>query len=566
MPPEDQRPYEVIPFTNEGFTQLLADLSGTSLDSVQKKSHQGYFLEYFEEFRAATIIVERLYIDHDYLEDYAAYYAKCFHRYERFCSRLHFFNLAITHNQFEDLLRASNGHLDPQKLADGYLGFMVIKPLPDTFIGRTCLRTYPQNGHRFYPTTRTHDAHLFGLTLSVEAVAFQEQDNTVAMCATSALWAAFQGTGKLFHHPILSPVEITKAATLNSDDAMRSLPNNGLNLEQMARAIRSVSLEPFFFDAHDPYILKSTVYAYLKGHIPVLLDVALVDVGPLVKDEDLQDLSKPSDSSPTLAISPETEPQSMTGSETAASNDENPPKNHLRGEKIGEHEVAIVGYGLGGQLEPLSETGLLLTATRIDKLYVHDDQVGPYARMIINEKGHLSTSWPCDITHEIGRVWAAPGNALIPLYNKVRIPFDVIHDKVIVPLDQFLEDARAENVLPFSERLEWDIYLTSINQLKSDIMSEPNISGVYRENILCMPLPRYLWRATALYDGHKVFDLLFDATDIETGSLFLSAIEYDGDFSRFIREVANDEGYKFELSGDRLGFILNWFTSHSIDE
>ena len=48
--------------------------------------------------------------------------------------------------------------------------------------------------------------------LRVKSLSFQEQDHEVAACATSALWSIFHGTGKMFQHPILSPVEITKVA------------------------------------------------------------------------------------------------------------------------------------------------------------------------------------------------------------------------------------------------------------------------------------------------------------------------------------------------------------------
>lgn len=46
---------------------------------------------YFDHIGAKTIIVENDYIDRDFLEDYSGYYARCFHDYQRSCTRLHFF-------------------------------------------------------------------------------------------------------------------------------------------------------------------------------------------------------------------------------------------------------------------------------------------------------------------------------------------------------------------------------------------------------------------------------------------------------------------------------------------
>ena len=38
-----------------------------------------------------SFIWEPEYIDHDYMEDYTRYYAKCFQRYPKWCSRILFF-------------------------------------------------------------------------------------------------------------------------------------------------------------------------------------------------------------------------------------------------------------------------------------------------------------------------------------------------------------------------------------------------------------------------------------------------------------------------------------------
>ncbi len=96
------------------------------------------------------------------------------------------------------------------------------------------MKTYPKGKRRHYPATRRYDAHLLGLELAVESLAFQEQDTVAAACATSALWSVLQGTGVLYHHAITSPVEITKNATEHVRDASREFPNYGLYPVQMA--------------------------------------------------------------------------------------------------------------------------------------------------------------------------------------------------------------------------------------------------------------------------------------------------------------------------------------------
>jgi hypothetical protein len=84
--------YEVHPYSKEILIRLTAELSGqNSVDQIRKKSHPGYLDGYFQHMDVSTVLVERFYVDRDYLEDFAAYYVRCFEPYRRHCSRLHFF-------------------------------------------------------------------------------------------------------------------------------------------------------------------------------------------------------------------------------------------------------------------------------------------------------------------------------------------------------------------------------------------------------------------------------------------------------------------------------------------
>ena len=52
---------------------------------------------------------------------------------------------------------------------------------------------------------------------------------------------------------------------------------------------------------------------------------------------------------------------------------------------MGFHAVAVTGFSMGGDSPaPIGETQFSLKASRVDKLYVHDDQVGPFARMVFD--------------------------------------------------------------------------------------------------------------------------------------------------------------------------------------
>jgi len=470
--------YEIHPYSIETLRRLLAEKSGNSVDSVQKKIHCVYFNNYFNELSAKTIIVENSYVDRDFLEDYAAYYVRCFNPYKRFCSRLHFFNIPITKNKFDSML---NGRTKKKtyfkKFTESYLGFVVVKPLPETIIGRTCLKTYgSDNGRRFYPIIRCNEVNLFGLNLRVKSLAFQEQDKVVAACATSALWSTFQGTGMMFQHPILSPVEITKAACDHMPLETRAIPNQGLSGHLIAHAIRNVNLEPYLVKTLDHEILQANIYAYCKMGIPLLLGIKLVD------------LSKKDDN------------------------------------EIGYHAVAVTGYSLGLDAPTPIIGGFLTRSAQIDKIYVHDDQVGPFSRMGLEPGDILSTSYIGE-DGNIGSVGAIPWIIFIPLYHKIRIPLESIRASV-VDFDQWVEIFRDPGLINLSHRLVWDIHLTTINKFKKSVLDSDYTGIRDRRDILLSKMPRFLWRATAFCGQEPVLDLLFDATDIEHGSFLTKVIPY----------------------------------------
>jgi hypothetical protein len=505
--------FEVHEYSIAALEQLIAEKSKNSSDVISKKFHRLYFKGYFDYIKARTIVVESEYVDRDYLEDFAGYYVRCFHPYDRTCTRLHFFNNLC------------------QQLQQSYLGFVVVKPLPQTVIGRTCLVTYPTEGRRHFPITRSYNANLFGLDLKVETLAFQEQDKAVAACATSALWSVLQGTAMLFQHPILSPVEITKTATEHIPVESRTLPNTGLSPAMMARGIRGVSLEPFLVRVADEYVLRSTLYAYLRGKIPMILGVELFDVSD------------------------------------------------KRSQSIGLHAVAATGYSLGAtRATPYGESNFVLRASRIDKIYVHDDQVGPFARMVIDsgkvktpkgQRTSMVTSWRGK-SGEYGSVRAVPEILLIPLYHKIRIPFDVVHDAVlsfdalVKTLSEQLKDGPGKKLA--GKRFEWDIYLTTVNDLKRELLVKRSCGDSSLEDVLLQRMPHYMWRATASVDEKVMLDLLFDATDIELGQFFIMAIEYDREISSFIRTISKLEPIRVAYSARPIGKILDWFLSLALQE
>lgn len=474
--------FEVADYSIEEFISIIAAASSSPEDKVAAKQHINYFSNYFAALQARTIVVEYDYIDHDFLEDYAAYYVRCFEPYQKLTRRVHFFTTHFTGEDFEHFLSKEETGLTIDILQNSYVGFVVLKHLPNTVVGRTCLKTYgSDDGRREFPILREYKANLFGTTLKIETLAFQEQDTVVAACATSALWSCFQGTGKLFQHAIPSPVEITKAATEHIPENIpavntRPFPNDGLTAAQMAISVREVGLEPFVIGAKKHHILKSTLYAYLKAKMPSILAVGLCDED--AKGEDIL--------------------------------------------PIGGHAIAVTGFSLGHDSPvPEPNSGFLLKSSRIDKIYAHDDQIGPFARMECsseNGREFLDTTY----YSRREKVTAEPHFLLIPLYHKIRIPFEVIHD-AILQVDNLISIA-LEHI--GEERIEWDIYLTNVNDYKEQVVKNyPNtLIGSSLLEQATQKLPKFIWRVSAYLDGNLELDILFDATGIAQHSLIKNMI------------------------------------------
>ena len=518
-------PFEVVPYSIDELHKILTVYSKASEEAIDQSPHYFYAQTYFPEIGAKTIIVEPDYIDRDYLEDYAGYYVLCFKEYERHCTRVHFFSNEFSKDDFENLLGNRDDILSVGVLQNNYLGFTVIKNLPKTIIGRTCLKTYtevsPAKGKRCYPITRDYEANLFGIRLTVKSIAFQEQDSVVAACATSALWSAFQGTGKLFQHQIPSPVEITKAATRQIPQETRAFPSSGLTLEQMADAIRYVGLEPFLIDPQqNPYMFKAGLYAYLKGKIPVLFGIALHDLSP----------------SPLYC------------SDTSR------------------HAVALTGYHLSSQ-EPVMYPGTHFSckAFTVDKVYVHDDQVGPFAKMEIDTTPvdeipwTLSTSWRGG-DGRIGNVRAVPWILMVPLYHKIRISFSSVYYAVYCFHERVIEALRSTKIITFPDEIEWDIYLTTVNDLKSQLFSSDKLGRKVRLDVLLRAMPRFLWRATATCNGDTIMDLLFDATDIEQDQFLAHAIICNNELRDLLSEISLNPKLLNISKTDPEWKVLGWFS------
>lgn len=501
-------PFTVHQCNRDELKALLAEASITPKDKIEReiegKKQFDFLCAYLSKLDCKTIVAEYFYLDKDYSSDYSGYYVHSFHTYRKFCTRLHFFTRSFDDVSFENTLCEKGSKNAREELNTSYCGFIVVKPLRRTMIGRTCLKVYPPDGGQCsWPTKREYKASLYGIPLEIKTLAFQEQDGGTAACATSAVWSVLQKTGCLFHHDIMSPIAVTQAATLRRPPAGPIFPNDGLDIGQVADAIRSVGLEALVIEnpgLSESGMFREIVYAYLAMGIPVFLGVDLVDT--------------------------EASPKSK-----------------------GLHAIAITGYSLKESAFPApNEEGFRSFASDIDILHAHDDRVGPFAPFSIEDTPIKIQDMATDDvnTHNVSLcVWTSKGSpeseraipkaAVIPLYSKIRVGYLPVR-RAVERFEEMLTKLLAGDPIPFP-KLKWRIFLSKSNDIKEDVRKcDPPPAGLL--SILTQSMPRYVWRAQGLHHDQPMIEVFFDATEAQQGFSFFRPICYDPKVFYMLRGIS----------------------------
>ena len=291
-----------------------------------------YLSAYLEQIRCATVLIEDHYVDRDYVEDMAIFYARSLRAYPPYCRRMHFFSESFDESKWRHLsARANRGEDENVRhwLQDAYLGFSVTRPLPGSPLGRTVVATFGQDADggrtREFGGTREYAVHLGGFELRVEGLAFQQQDQGVSACATIALWSAIHRAAPMEGLPAMTPAQITEAASRYYLPGGRSLPSQGLTVNQMCEAIRAGGLAPIVIPATSPERDRAQLLGYMRSGL-----------------------------APVLAA------------ETLSTREG--------------HAVCAVGVKIGA-VKPRTDVNLAYRdgATALEGLYLHDDRLGPYA-------------------------------------------------------------------------------------------------------------------------------------------------------------------------------------------
>jgi hypothetical protein len=287
-----------------------------------------------------------------------------------------------------------------------------------------------------------------------------------------------------FHTILKSPSQITKDADNVSYDGSRLFPNRGLNVLQICQAIFNSGLVSEVKQAnltiqHNGAPCKVVSNKYLKKIIAAYAPIGI----PII-----------------LVVKVPTDGQH------------------------GLHAITISGFKSDPIQAVLPQTEAVFLSENIDRVYAHDDQWGPFARVNLVGDYELKTPWtdadpkktPTLVTHII-----------VPVYPKIRIAYEDI-EAVVLGLNAVLRFFFEKRIKKLNADLAWDIKIDFSENFKRQVKASA-LSDAKKIAILCKSLPKYLWLASCYIGDNLLFTFTFDATNVNNAMLGVNVISFVDD-------------------------------------
>lgn len=236
---------------------------------------------YLKDFRKdVLVIVEDEYVDKVYRNIFSQFLSTKLYEYKSRCVKLSFLEPSV------DVRSLIDGSIDDEVLKNGYLGFMVLRPICPGTVGRTAispkLLTY---SNRIAVCTAPIVGSVMGLKIVIEAFPHSSQDNEFCTCAETSIWSTMEYFGNKY--PEYSPILPSKIhQLLDSQMHQRHIPSYGLNYVNISYVFKVCGFgckvyslaygnNPGF-DAPEFYRIFST---YVESGVPMVTAVSGVNLG-----------------------------------------------------------------------------------------------------------------------------------------------------------------------------------------------------------------------------------------------------------------------------------------------
>ena len=444
------------------------------------------------------------------------FYGESARGYPNVCRRLLFFRPGdcTSTKSFRQLLDLACGGdaTAAEQLQSAFVGFTVIRPIPNTPLGRTVVDWYPDDRPNVVPRVvapcRRYDAHLAGLRLTVKGLTWQQQDSAVAACATVGLWTMFQSSAFQDRIALPTTAGITESGHRTASFGERVFPTSGLFNHHLLEAIKEHGLAPLFLegDEKDDFgssafsvaRFASTCASLLRSGFPVLI------IGKRGKDGHVIC---------AVGFRPRTPPRLATG-------------------KFEEEDA------------------------QIDHLYIHDDALGANVRFALRagEEGHAVLvpdppdpkrpnppveSPTLDVEEFIPREMAI---AVVP---ELRVSPDMLHE-VGLEVAKEMSTEMSGVVRPRKRRLPGvhvSLRLVRLSTYFESVLAECVAQGrpLQRARLELAektpPMSLYLAVVRISVEGNPMMDVLYDTTDGRRGLEPFAHTVFDADTAWLLRNA-----------------------------
>lgn len=485
----------------------LADLRG---------SGQGQYLRwYLADLDAKSVLVEPAYFDRDYLSEFAAFYCTSTAGYPNVCRRLHYFSEDIDRAALE---RAVAGDAtERERLEKSYLGFVVLRPIPKTPIGRTVLRWYPDaTPHlpRVVEPSRDYTCNVAGLVLRVKGLAWQQQDVGVGACATVALWSMLHSSAFDDRHVVPTTAEVTRTAHGPGMSAYRAFPSKGLNFGQLIATVRDSGFAPLVVPGDRIVTGNSQAEQFTREHFSASLAAFIRSGYPVL----LAGMLLRADQNGTYR-------------------------------ELGRHAVCAVGFRQASSAPP-SAGALEFEDAATEHVYIHDDNLGPAARFHIETDAQgavLLRATPPPARHKLtlpdptaSHPVFRPSALLAAVHDDVRLSPDVLHARALRLGTALTASTGGKLGLTASARFTRLARYVQ-RELEAVLPANPTVLGRTRLALWEMvpPMSMHIGVVRFGIGPAPLLDVLFDTTDSEPNMRAFCHVAYNPALPPLIAHVCS---------------------------
>ena len=226
-----------------------------------------------------TVLMEPRYICKDHRNLFSNFYSKKTNPRSHECTRLHFFS--------DPDLTSRKFLLDGETSQPGYLGYSVIRPVPERCLGRTVIDPYlvGRNVSAGFYTMRTpFRLHCSGHLLTTHGYPYMSQDTDVTVCAHATLWGVCRYLSERHStYAELLPYDLVR---LTAPTVGRVTPYRGMTYQDYSKILSDFGCHPVIILAKNPTTATTImpealqeIYSYIESGLPVLASLHNAAVG-----------------------------------------------------------------------------------------------------------------------------------------------------------------------------------------------------------------------------------------------------------------------------------------------